>query len=409
MITDPSGSPPMNVLITGGRAPVALELSRLLRAAGHRVYAAESAEYHLCRVSSAVERSFRTPPPRHNPEAYIDLLAKLVEELHIDVLIPLCEEIFYISAGLDRIRGCRVLSAERETLARLHHKGEFIVWARELGFPVPRTRLLSSPEEWRIQTDEAAHKGEAWVYKPVYSRFASKVILPRTITGGQEGLTGSRSLAAPRGISSAAPWVAQEYIRGEAVCTYSVVHQGEVIAHAAYGSRYRTGRAGASVYFEHLEHPAALDWVQRFSRAAGFSGQIGFDFIQVQEGTLYPIECNPRATSGIHLFAAEDGLVQALLNPEQRVLAGTVSTPRSGRKSMLALPMLACALRPGPAGLGEWGRALRQAEDVIFRRNDPRPFREQLRIVYHACRLARRNKISVTEALTEDIEWNGER
>ncbi|MNC11216.1 hypothetical protein D3C75_589070 [compost metagenome] len=380
----------------------------MLQAAGHRVYAAESAEYHLCRVSSAVEQSFRVPPPRHSPEAYIDQLAGLVEKLHIDVLIPLCEEIFYISAGLARIRGCRVLSAERETLARLHHKGDFIAWARGLGFTVPETRLLRSPEEWRAQTDEAARIREAWVYKPAYSRFASKVILPGNTAIGEEGIAGSRSFAAPRGISSATPWVAQQYIKGEAICTYSVVHQGEVVAHAAYGSRYRTGRAGASVYFEHLEHPAAFDWVQRFSRAIGFSGQIGFDFIQAEEGTLYPIECNPRATSGIHLFAAEDGLVQALLNPGQLVQAEIVSTPRSGKRAMLALPMLACGLRPGPAGLAEWGRALRKAEDVIFRKNDIGPIREQLRVVYHAYRLARRNKISVTEALTEDIEWNGE-
>ncbi|MGN7764990.1 ATP-grasp domain-containing protein [Paenibacillus sp. 22594] len=409
MTTDPTGNPAvMNVLITGGRAPVALELSRLLRDAGHRVYVAESARHHLCRVSSAVERSFRVPPPRHSPAAYIDELARLVEELDIDVLMPLCEEIFYISASLDRITGCRVLSAGREMLARLHHKANFIIWARELGFTVPATRLLSSLEEWNNQTDEAARMGEAWVYKPAYSRFASKVILPGKFTGGQESLAGPRSLAAPPGLCPAAPWVAQQFIKGAAICTYSVVHQGELAAHAAYGSGYRTGKAGASVYFEPLEHPGALEWIQRFVHATGFSGQIGFDFIQAEDDVLYPIECNPRATSGIHLFAPEDGLVQALLSPELLAQHGSVSIPRSGKKAMLALPMLACGLRPGPGGLNRWNRAYRAAEDVIFRKEDMRPFLEQFRVVYQAYRLARRNKISVTEALTEDIEWNGE-
>ncbi|MBW4083128.1 ATP-grasp domain-containing protein [Paenibacillus sp. S150] len=398
----------MNVLLTGGRAPVALELSRLLRSAGHLVFAAESAEYHLCRVSSAVEGSFRVPPPRHNPEAYIERLAGLVEELRIDVLIPLCEEIFYISSGLERFRGCRVLSAPRETLARLHHKGEFIAWVCELGFIVPKTLQLSSLAEWRSHKEEAERIGEAWVYKPAFSRFASKVILPGNTASGPEGMAGPRSLPAPGGISSAAPWVAQQYIKGEAICTYSVVHQGAVAAHAAYMSVYRNGRAGASVYFEHLEHPGVFGWVQRFARATGFSGQIGFDFIEAADGTLYPIECNPRATSGIHLFAPEDGLVQALLSPGQLMQSGSVRTPRSGKKSMLALPMLACGLRPGPGGLRKWSKAFRGAEDVIFRKNDRQPFREQLRVVYYAYRLARRKRITVTEALTEDIEWNGE-
>ncbi len=387
---------------------MALELSRLLRVSGHRVFAAESAEYHLCRVSSAVECSYLVPPPRHRPADYIDELVKLVKELDIHVLIPLCEEIFYISASLDRFSGCRVLSAGRETLARLHHKGDFMAWARELGFTIPVTHLLSSPEEWNSQTEEAARMGESWVYKPAYSRFASKVILPGDISGGQEDLAGSSRAAAPLGIGLAAPWVAQQFIKGAAICTYSVVHQGEVSAHAAYGSRYRTGKAGASVYFELVEHTGAFEWIQHFARATGFSGQIGFDFIQAEDGVLYPIECNPRATSGIHLFAPDDGLVEALLSPDMIKQHGSVSTPRSGKKAMLALPMLSCGLHPGPGGWVRWIKAFRAAEDVIFRKDDMRPFREQLRIVYHAYRLARQNKISVTEALTEDIEWNGE-
>lgn len=395
------------MLITGGRAPVALDLARMLKAEGCRVYVAESAEYHLCRVSAAVERSFRVPPPRHSSIAYIEQLAKLVEELRIDLLIPLCEEIFYIAAGMDRLGGCRVLSAGAGLLARLHHKGEFIAWARELGFAVPETKLIRSTAEWKSISTEAARNPEALVFKPAYSRFASRVILPRKSSGGKPGRTFPIS-EAPAVLSSAAPWVAQQYIQGNAVCTYSVVHQGTVVAHAAYGSRYRTGKAGASVYFEHLEHPDAFEWVRHFTNAIGFTGQIGFDFIDAGDGTLYPIECNPRATSGIHLFAPEDGLVQALLHPEALVRSGTVCIPRSGRKAMLMLPMLACGLQPGPEGLRKWLQALRGAEDVISRKDDPYLFREQLRVVYNAHKLARRKHISITEALTEDIEWNGE-
>ncbi|MHA6529986.1 ATP-grasp domain-containing protein [Paenibacillus sp. BAC0078] len=410
MTTDPIaiGVPQVqNILITGGRAPVALELSRMLKAEGCQVFVAESAEYHLCRVSAAVERSFRVPSPRHSPVAYIEQLAKLVEELRIDILIPLCEEIFYIAAGIDRLGGCQVLAAGAELLTRLHHKGEFITWASGLGFAVPETKLIRSAEEWRLIAEKAARNDEALVFKPAYSRFASRVILPRKASGGKPARTFAIS-EAPAGLSLAAPWVAQQYIQGEAVCTYSIVHQGTVVAHAAYGSRYRTGKAGASVYFEHLEHPDAFAWVRHFTDAICFTGQIGFDFIEAGDGTLYPIECNPRATSGIHLFAPEDGLVQALLHPEALVRSGTVCIPRSGRKAMLMLPMLACGLQPGPGGLRKWLQALREAEDVITRKDEPYLFREQLRVVYNAHRLARRKHISITEALTEDIEWNGE-
>ncbi|WP_339224401.1 ATP-grasp domain-containing protein [Paenibacillus sp. FSL H8-0332] len=397
------------ILITGGRAPVALELARLFKAAGHRVYVAESAEYHLCRVSSAVEANFRVPAPRHHPQAYVQRLAALTEELGIHCLIPTCEEIFYVSAGLEHLTGCRVLTPERSILAGLHHKGEFMVLLRSLGFKVPDTVLISSTEEWRRAVKQAADKGEQRVYKPAYSRFASKVILPdkrsaSTIPHSRV----TKEVEPPAGLSAGAPWVSQEYIQGRAVCTYSIIHEGTVVAHAAYDSRYRTGRSGASVYFESLEHPAALEWVQRFAAATGFSGQIGFDFIEPENGTLYPIECNPRATSGIHLFSSEDGLTEALLNPGLLVQSGTIIVPRSARTAMLTLPMLGCGLKPGTGGLRSWRQALLGAADVVYRKDDRRPAREQFRIVYAAWKTSRRHRISITEALTEDIEWNGE-
>lgn len=391
MITEPR-----NILITGGRAPVALELARLFKAAGHRVYTAESARYHLCRVSSAVEASFRVPSPRHEPQAYVRRLAALAAELKIDLLVPTCEEIFYIAAGLDQFTGCRVLSAERRVLAGLHHKGEFIAMARSFGLAVPDTELLSSAAEWRQAVEQADMNGGQRVYKPAYSRFASRVIMP------------GKPVPPPAEISAAAPWVSQEYIQGKALCTYSIVHEGTVVAHAAYDSRYRTGRSGASVYFKPLEHPTALEWVRRFAGASGFSGQISFDFIEAANATLYPIECNPRATSGIHLFAPEDGLTEALLNPGLLVQSGTIIVPRSSRTAMLTIPMLGCGLKPGSGGLRSWRKAWRGATDVIFRKDDLRPVLEQFRVVYAALRTAGKHHISLTEALTEDIEWNGE-
>ncbi|WNS45924.1 ATP-grasp domain-containing protein [Paenibacillus sp. MMS20-IR301] len=398
------------ILITGGRAPVALELARLFYKGGHRVFVAESAKYHLCRVSSAVEASFRLPSPRHSPQDYIRRLAELIAELEIDCLIPTCEEIFYISAGLEVLNGngCRVLASDLDMLRRLHHKGEFIAWVRSLGLPVPQTTLISSAAEWRQMTEDAAAKENQLVYKPAYSRFASKVILPQHGNDLQRS-NGHRIPPAPPELSPDAPWVAQEYIRGKAICTYSIIHEGAVVAHAAYDSRYRTGQSGASVYFEHLEHPAVYSWIQRFAGAArGFSGQIGFDFIEAADGRLYPIECNPRATSGIHLFVPADGLEAALLNPGRLVQSGETVLPRSGRTAMLMFPMLGCGLKPGPAGFRGWYRAMRRAADVISRRDDRRPILEQLRIVCSAYKTAGRHGISLTEALTEDIEWNGE-
>ncbi len=469
---------PLRILLTGGRAPIALELARLLHRAGHRVFAAESARHHLCRRSAAVERSFHVPPPRQQPQDYLAALETVIGQWDIDLLIPLCEEIFVIAGGAERLkRRCRVLVSPLELLHEWHHKYRFIQRAASLGLPVPRTTLLNSREAWQATMSLAAAEGRSVVLKPAYSRFASRVILPAAAgagprkspaaaeppgerprglrgcdgsdgRGGPGGPGGTMPLGSggaipsrsggsiplrsdrampPRGdlamphrsiqppppggseLSEAAPWVAQDYIAGRAVCTYSVVHDGRIVAHAAYGSRYRTGKTGASVHFEYMEHEGAQEWVRRFLGGTGFSGQIGFDLIEQDGGKLYGIECNPRATSGIHLFEPGIGLERALLSPGELAAEGAVIRPRPGSKAMLALPMLGSGwrelLRGDPRS---WLAAARGSRDAVFRTDDFRPWLEQALVVYDAFRSARRLGITLTEALTYDIEWNGE-
>lgn len=408
-IRDRAAQAPLNILITGGRAPAALELARLLHHAGHRVYAAESAASHLCRVSSAVESSFRLAPPRQHPQRFLKELETLIVRLRIDLLIPTCEEIFYIARGLERLRGhCRVLSPDLGQLRQLHHKGEFIELARRLGFKVPHTELITSAEEFEAAEEPGSSSSGSKVLKPAYSRFASRVIMPDRF--GRDAAAGRFRHVPVLQITTAAPWVAQEFIQGKALCTYSVVHDGRVVAHAAYESRYRTGKIGASVHFKHVDHAPAYDWVTRFTGSLRFSGQISFDFIEARDGTLYPIECNPRATSGIHLFAAGGGLELALAAPDRLVRAKRTVTPHDGSAAMITLAMLGCGLQ-GNRSRQDWAAwldSLRGARDVIWRHDDPRPFLEQLRIVFGAWRLSRQLGITMTEALTQDIEWNGE-
>ena len=389
-----------NVLLTGGRAPVTLDLARMLKRAGYRVYVAESASRHLCRLSGAVEQCFVVPSPRHETAQYLSELERIIQASQIDLLLPMCEEVFYIAQGAERLRPyCHVLVSSLEQLHKLHHKFHFIQLAQSMGLAVPDTRLVRSREEW-IQTQSVLETDRKWVWKPVYSRFAARVRMP-----------GSKNV--PPGeaeISVALPWVAQAYVSGRALCTYSVVHEGRIVAHSTYDSRYRTGSVGASVFFEHVEHEGTYEWVRQFVGTTRFSGQIGFDFIEGPEGRVFAIECNPRATSGIHLFYPGDELVHAIIAPEALAKEGNLITPRQHSRAMLMLPMLGSGLQQigRPDEWRAWMTAWRGTRDVVHLRNDTRPMLEQAAIVMSAWRLARKYKLSLTEALTHDIEWNGE-
>lgn len=396
------------ILLTGGRAPAALELARLLHHAGHRVFTAESLPYHMCRNSSAVERSFQVSSPKHKGEDFLRELHDIIEEQQIDVLLPTCEEIFHIARGKEQVGQPSVVRwiPSIEILHALHHKAEFVHLAEKQGLLIPRTTTFDSLDAYEeIRESQAAYDQ---VLKPVYSRFGTRV---QTVGKDVSNIERQRIMQriAPF-LSPATPWVCQERIRGRELSTYSVVHDGNVVAHADYWNDYRYGQ-GACIDFQPAYHSAALDWVQRFVNGIGFTGQIAFDFIEEeQSGFLYAIECNPRATSGLHLFSLADQLERAFLEPEALVREGVKILPRRGTHAILRIPMLLSALQGAREGrsLFDWAGRLRLGKDVIYRKDDPKPSWEQYRMLLHAMKTSRSLRIPLTEVMTYDMEWNGE-
>jgi len=408
----PGNDGSLRVLITGGRAPAALELARLFHASGHVVFAAESAPYHLCRVSASVERSFAVPAPSDDPSGFVRELVEIAKTNGIDALIPTCEEIFHLAGRLGEFAGvCRVLAMPLDDLERVHHKESFIRFAEEMGLPVPTTERIESPDGWLPLLEDSRFR-DGLVLKPAYSRFASRTLL-------WDSERGPLSLRLMRlfldrlqedRASPERPWVAQKLLRGEEWCTYSVAHDGEIVAHAAYRSRFRAGR-GASVHYKHADQPGIRDWASRFVKLTRFTGQIAFDFMVSPEGAVAPLECNPRATSGVHLFRSDGRLAEALLAPSALLSEGRVATPSAedGSGAMLSAAMLSYGLLQSARELRlrEWLGAYRRSRDVVYRRDDPRPFAEQFRLLAWTRRVARRQGLSLQEASTSDIEWNG--
>ena len=379
------------ILLTGGRAPAALELARIFHAAGHRVLMAESAPYHLSEPSRAIERNFRVPPPRQQSAAYLDALKRIVIEHEVDLLIPTCEEIFYVSMGRDMLaQHCTVFVEPIERLRPLHNKWMFACRAQEYGLAVPETMLIETLDDLH----DTFARWDALVLKPAYSRFASQTIICPADFASVSHLN----------ITPDASWVAQRFIEGQQICTFSIVHNGKIAAHTAYRSEFTAGQ-GATIVFCHEDHPSALGWVEQFVMRERFTGQIAFDFIEAVDGSVVALECNPRATSGVHLFALTPQFPQAFFDGSTASL-----TPQSAESYMLIIGMLVFGM---PAAiknhrLREWSRALIHSRDVVFNSRDPLPALLQWRGIAYFIRLGRQHSISPLEASTLDIEWNGE-
>ncbi|MFO0708478.1 MAG: hypothetical protein U0353_01490 [Sandaracinus sp.] len=380
----------MRILLTGARAPVTLELARAFAASGHEVFAADSFGPHLLRGSRAVTRSYRVPAPRLDPDAraFAEGLRDVIRKEAIELLVPTCEEIFHVARRLDLLAPqTRVLTSPIEVLTPLHDKHAFAMRTRAAGVDAPETELVTDRAHLAALVRE---RGPHIVLKPAFSRFASNAIVsPRDLSRVDE-------------VSTRRAWVVQERLRGTPIATFSVAHEGRLTLHSAYALEVTAGpRAGegSAILFRPLDDPRIERWVSAFVARERFTGQVAFDLFDVPSRGIVAIECNPRATSGAHLFRDDPRLARAYVAPD-----APLATPRASASAMLALPMMLY----GPRQLGRhFVSTLRRSRDVAWDRRDPLASVVQIATAAELVRRAIAHRCSPLEASTIDIEWNG--
>ncbi|MBA1142207.1 ATP-grasp domain-containing protein [Mesorhizobium neociceri] len=376
------------VLVTGARAPVALHLARLLHGAGRRVILADSPARPIAAASTACTAYHRLPPPRFAADDYAKAVEALVRAEGVETVIPTCEEVFYLGQiWRDRAMPARLFAPDMAMLARVHDKHVFIRLAQSLGLDVPETTLLQSDTDLASVRD----RSRQLVFKPVWSRFARDVLL-RPAPGELDAVRPS----------PAAPWVAQRFIAGDEISAYAVGLDGRLKALALYRSLYRAGK-GAGICFEPIEDAAARRFVETFVAGTGWTGQISFDLMREKDGTVLPLECNPRAVSGLHFFRDPQRFADAVLDggPEVKADVAKLQTVRLA----MWIYGLPAALRSG--GLGRFHQTMREADELLDWPDDPAPKKAQWRALAEIAGTARRQRISLQAASTRDIEWNG--
>lgn len=375
----------MRVLITGARAPVALHLLRLLAGAGHEVHLADSLRQPLAAASVLHQGCHLLPPLRVDMAGAAEALQLLLRDQRIDCVIPTCEEVLYLGQiWRDHAMPAPLFAPDFALLEQVHNKHRFVMLCEALGLPAPRTRLLQSKADVTALAPEA----QSLVFKPVWSRFATQTMIrPARL---------DRIIPSP-----AAPWVAQEFIAGQELCVYAVAHAGQVTALSAYRGLIRAG-LGASVCFAPVQDAGVTDFVTRFVAGTAWTGQISFDLIRQDDGTVLPIECNPRATSGLHFFRDPAFFAAAI--------SGTgTAIPDVMRPQGVPLAVWLYGL-PQVMRKGGW-QAFRDARatvgDVMDWPGDRFGVAKQLRPLAEIARIALRDRISLQKAATRDIAWDG--
>lgn len=376
------------VLVTGARAPAALDITRSLRAAGLQVHMADSVPARIARWSRTPVAVHRHASPVHRPADFASDIHALIDRIDPVAIIPTCEEVFHLAA-LAEAEGWsdRLVAPTFDRLATLHHKGRFATLCGDLGLPVPTTSVVMDSAS--LLRDAAKTNV---VVKPAWSRFGAQTLMRQN----------TAALAKLRP-SPEAPWVVQSRVTGEEVNLYAVAHDGRLSAFSAYRSDWRT-RGGAAYVFSPLEGPV-FDRLRAIAETlATFvdRGQFACDAIVDAAGQPWLLECNPRATSGVHLFGRSAAFGRALLG-------GSVAEPGAGiwRNSVMVDAFgLAEALRT--KRLPDWRNDRRRSHDILFVPGDPSP---RLGALADAAGFGLRALASgrgLAQAMTADIEWNGQ-
>ncbi len=352
---------PRTILVSGGKMTKALQLARSFHGAGHRVILIESTKYRLTghRFSRAVDRFYTVPTA--GSAGYVDALLEIVRSEGVDVYVPVCSPAAsYPDAEAKTVlsRYCEVIHCDPDMVHLLDDKYEFATTAASLGLSVPDSHRISRPGQ--VQDFDFGSQRQRYIlksipYDPVHR--LDLTTLPRVTP--QETMEFARS----KPIAEARPWVMQAFVAGQEYCTHSTVRDGKLQLHCCCRS------SAFQINYEMVDKPEIEQWVRTFVGALNLTGQVSFDFIQADDGTLYAIECNPRTHSAITMFYNHPEVARAYLESGAPLIQ-----PLASSRPTYWIYHEIWRLLTQPRRMASRLKVIRRGKDAIFDWSDPLPF-----------------------------------
>ena len=376
-------------LITGARSPAALEMVRNLGCRGHQIHLTDSLKYPIARCSKFVSSYHQIASPIKSIESYKNSINQILISNKIDYLLPTCEEVFYISKIKEQlVLSTDILCSDIHLLRMMHSKIKILDLAADCEILIPTTFLVSE------QNSASQLHYTDFVLKKEFSRFGNDVVVSPS---NKQVKRAAEYNCAKKGDNR---YLLQQKITGTEICCYAIAVHGIVNLCACYLPKYRISQS-ASIYFKSIEDQKILNFVKNIVSKTNFHGQISFDFIRNELGDFL-IECNPRATSGVHLCKHFDlAAMFSSAQPKSGVL-------QKGLASQIKYAMLFFILPKYLFSRNE--RIVKdylETEDAIRTINDPIAFIKILQSFFELIIIAANNRQSLRSASTKDIEWDG--
>ncbi len=360
---------PKNILIGGGRMTKTLQLARSFHAAGHRVILFDLQKYWFSgyRFSNAVAGFYTVPDSQEDISSYTQAVRAIAKKENIDFFVPvgIFAGSYFDSERQPVLSGCcECFHFDADTMKMLDNKFTFAELARDLSLSVPKTFLVTDSEQ--VLKFDFANEKRQYILKSIVYDSVLRLDLTKLPMESHEKMA---VYVRSKPISKDNPWILQEFIPGIEYCTHSTVRNGELTVHCCCKS------SAFQVNYENVDQPQIKQWVSHFVKELQLSGQISFDFIQAEDGTIYAIECNARTHSAITMFYNHPGLADAYLSAETQNFALPLQPlPDSKPTYWLYHEVWRLNEIRSLKQLQTWFKNIWRGKDAIFDVNDPLPF-----------------------------------
>lgn len=378
----------MNILITWWRSYVALSLVKLAR---HQenfcIYVWDTNTRWVTFSIVDTSHHLTYPSPRFEFENFKKKVCEIIKTHKIEEIYSTCEDVFYFAKIQDEIRTlwCNIQVSSIETLDRIHSKSSYISTLKWIQTPIllPKTYIIN-PSQNRYEKIQSL-KGHV-IFKYDYSRFAQHIY------------TNFSSKQFPH-IQTLKklhyPLVAQEFIPWDHICNFSRYASWVLQSCISYKNKISL-KWGSWTYITETYEQDIQDFCEEFWKHLRLEWWVSFDFIK-NNSWIYTIECNPRITSWIHLYDSYISLSNVIFLKDS---TKNISS-RWSNKSTFILTNIIFHLHK----IFSYPDAFKRKYAVCYEFKHLMVY--QIYLVFYYFSLSLKKWISLTEVLTEDIEYNG--
>ncbi len=378
------------VIVTDGEARAALASVRSLGAAGLPVHVVASKPSSLAACSRFAVREHVLPDPERAPGAWAEALAALASALPGSLILPVTEIALGTLYETDLLPECRVAAPGPSEYGIAVDKHELIERARAAGLDAPRSVLIEDleslaelPQGFRFPVVLKARRSR-WFEDGAWRLGGVRIVEHETELS-----------AAVRDHGFAAGALLQEFVPGHGEGLFFLMENGVPRARFAHRRlREKPPWGGVSVLCQSVEpDPVLARASERLLGDLGWHGVAMVEFRRAPDGRAALMEVNPRLWGSLQLAIDAGVDFPRLLASLYRGEPLPPVEPRIGVRTRWLfgdLDHLAIALRrrsvrrglgrSAPGLVAQFVRSFFDGTRLeVWRRDDPGPFRAELR------------------------------